>query len=33
MVKHQNRLPRRVVDASFLGVFKAKEDKPLSNLV
>ncbi|KFR16740.1 hypothetical protein N306_12872, partial [Opisthocomus hoazin] len=33
VVKHWNRLPREVVDASSLEVFKARLDGALSNLV
>ncbi|KFQ05429.1 hypothetical protein N329_00672, partial [Haliaeetus albicilla] len=33
VVKHWNRLPREVVDAPFLEVFKARLDGALSNLV
>jgi len=33
VVRHQNRLPRQVVDASCLGMFKASLDGALSNLV
>ncbi|KFR11878.1 hypothetical protein N306_12147, partial [Opisthocomus hoazin] len=32
-VKHWNRLPREVVDAPSLAVFKARLDGALSNLV
>jgi len=33
VVKHWNRLPRGVVDASFLQTFKFRLDKALSNLI
>ncbi|KFP80596.1 hypothetical protein N311_03102, partial [Apaloderma vittatum] len=33
VVKHWNRLPREVVDAPSLEVFKARLDGALSNLV
>jgi len=33
MVRHWNRLPREVVDAPSLEVFKARVDGALSNLV
>ena len=33
VVKHWNRLPREVVDAPSLAVFKASLDGALSNLV
>ncbi|KFV16140.1 hypothetical protein N340_06404, partial [Tauraco erythrolophus] len=33
VVKHWNRLPREVVVASSLEVFKARLDEALSNLV
>ncbi|KFV03353.1 hypothetical protein N340_00240, partial [Tauraco erythrolophus] len=33
LVKHWNRLPREVVDASSLAVFKARLDEALGNLV
>ncbi|KFV99949.1 hypothetical protein N326_03452, partial [Eurypyga helias] len=33
VVRHWNRLPRDVVDAPSLDVFKARLDEPLSNLV
>jgi len=33
VVKHWNRLPREVVDAPSLAVFKARLDGALSNLV
>ena len=33
VVKHWNRLPREVVDALSLEVFKARLDGALSNLV
>ncbi|KFV11622.1 hypothetical protein N340_04220, partial [Tauraco erythrolophus] len=33
MMKHWNRLPREVVDAPSLKVFKARPDETLSNLV
>ncbi|KFW63463.1 hypothetical protein AS28_14320, partial [Pygoscelis adeliae] len=33
VVRHWNRLPREVVDAPSLEVFKAKLDGALSNLV
>ncbi|KFR11596.1 hypothetical protein N306_03219, partial [Opisthocomus hoazin] len=33
VVKHWNRLPREVVDASSLEVFKARLDGALSSLV
>ncbi|KFW62889.1 hypothetical protein AS28_02565, partial [Pygoscelis adeliae] len=33
VVRHWNRLPREVVDAPSLEVFKARLDKALSNLV
>ncbi|KFQ31713.1 hypothetical protein N332_04493, partial [Mesitornis unicolor] len=33
VVRHWHRLPREVVDAPFLEVFKAKLDEALSNLV
>jgi len=32
-VRHQNRLPREVVDAPSVEVFKARLDGALSNLV
>ena len=32
-VKHWNKLPRDVVDASFLEMFKVSLDKALSNLI
>ncbi|KFW69294.1 hypothetical protein AS28_05514, partial [Pygoscelis adeliae] len=33
VVRHWNRLPRQVVDAPSLEVFKARWDEALSNLV
>ncbi|KFV05751.1 hypothetical protein N340_07964, partial [Tauraco erythrolophus] len=33
VVKHWNRLPREVVDAPSLEVFKARLDEALGNLV
>ncbi|KFQ85855.1 hypothetical protein N337_07117, partial [Phoenicopterus ruber ruber] len=33
VVKHWNRLPREVVDAPSLEVFKARLDMALSNLI
>ncbi|KFM11379.1 hypothetical protein AS27_13630, partial [Aptenodytes forsteri] len=33
VVRHQNRLPREVVDAPSLEAFKARLDGALSNLV
>jgi len=33
VVRHWNRFPREVVDASSLEVFKARSDGTLSNLV
>ena len=33
VVRHWNRLPREVVDAPFLEMFKARLDGALSNLV
>ncbi|KFV18735.1 hypothetical protein N340_02938, partial [Tauraco erythrolophus] len=33
MVRHWNRLPREVVDASSLEAFKARLDEALGNLV
>ena len=33
VVRHGNRLPREVVDAPSLAVFKARLDGALSNLV
>ncbi|KFR15109.1 hypothetical protein N306_04252, partial [Opisthocomus hoazin] len=33
VVKHWNRLPREVVDAPSLAVFKARLEGALSNLV
>ncbi|KFM08474.1 hypothetical protein AS27_08254, partial [Aptenodytes forsteri] len=33
VVRHQNRLPREVVDAPSLEVFKVRLDGALSNLV
>ncbi|KFO64103.1 hypothetical protein N302_15566, partial [Corvus brachyrhynchos] len=33
VVRHWNRLPREVVDAPSLEVFKASLDRALSNLV
>ncbi|KFW73636.1 hypothetical protein AS28_12199, partial [Pygoscelis adeliae] len=33
VVRHWNRLPRQVVDAPSLEVFKARLDETLSNLV
>ncbi|KFW00520.1 hypothetical protein N326_13396, partial [Eurypyga helias] len=33
VVRHGNRLPREAVDAPSLGVFKARLDEALSNLV
>jgi len=33
VVRHWNRLPREVVDAPSLAVFKARMDGVLSNLV
>jgi len=33
VVRHWNRLPREVVDAPSLAVFKARVDGALSNLV
>ncbi|KFR04019.1 hypothetical protein Y956_04670, partial [Nipponia nippon] len=33
VVRHWNRLPRAVVDAPSLTVFKARLDRALSNLV
>ncbi|KFP09546.1 hypothetical protein Z169_08339, partial [Egretta garzetta] len=33
VVKHWNRLPREVVDAPSLEIFKARLDRALSNLI
>ena len=33
VVKHWNNLPREVVDAPFLGTFKVRLDRALSNLI
>ncbi|KFP17887.1 hypothetical protein Z169_01767, partial [Egretta garzetta] len=33
VVKHWNRLPREVVEAPFLGTFKARLDGALSSLI
>ncbi|KFV01803.1 hypothetical protein N340_14250, partial [Tauraco erythrolophus] len=33
VMKHRNRLPREVVDAPSLEVFKARFDEALSNLI
>ncbi|KFZ60583.1 hypothetical protein N321_04239, partial [Antrostomus carolinensis] len=33
VVRHWNRLPRDVVDAHSLGVFSARLDEALSNVV
>lgn len=33
VIKHWSRLPRKMVDASFLETFKVRPDKSLSNLV
>ena len=33
MVRHLNRLPRKVAEALSLAVFKASLDRALSNLV
>ncbi|KFV13167.1 hypothetical protein N340_14238, partial [Tauraco erythrolophus] len=33
VVKHWNRLPREVVDASSLETFKVRSDGALSNLI
>ncbi|KFV56821.1 hypothetical protein N341_09425, partial [Tyto alba] len=33
VVKHWNRLPKEVVDASSLEVFKARLDRALSSLI
>ena len=33
VVKHQNRLPREVVDAPSLETFKIRLDRALSNLI
>ncbi|KFW09546.1 hypothetical protein N327_06534, partial [Fulmarus glacialis] len=33
VVRHWNRLPKELVDAPFLEVFKARLDGALSNLV
>jgi len=33
VVRHRSRLPRQVVDASSLAVFKARLDGALSNLI
>ncbi|KFQ36555.1 hypothetical protein N332_10782, partial [Mesitornis unicolor] len=33
VVRHWHRLPREVVDAPLLAVFKARLDRALSNLV
>ena len=33
MARHWNRLPREVVDAPFLEVFKTRLDEALGNLI
>lgn len=33
VIKHRVRLPRKIVDASFLEIFKVRLDRSLSKLV
>ena len=33
VMRHWNRLPRDVVDAPSLGMFKVRLEQPLSNLI